>query len=88
MTVTGTEYAFFVYCAAFSLLSSIIIFYLRKKEAITIVAAEDHSSFIPMKGTSPAAVLIDPRTEMDNEAGSRKRQESTGGLTPAEISTP
>ncbi|NNK13999.1 MAG: MFS transporter [Desulfofustis sp.] len=74
MTVTETGYAFFVYCAAVSLLSAVIIFYLRKKEVITIVAAEDHSSFIPMKGTSPAAVLIDPRTEMDNEAGTRKRQ--------------
>lgn len=71
-----TAHGFFVYCAAVSLVSAIIIFYLRKKEFITIVAAGDHSTFVPMKGTSPAAVLIDPRTHMDNETGSDDWQQS------------
>jgi hypothetical protein len=49
--------------------SALIILYLRQKELITIVAPEDHSTFVPMKGTSPAAVLIDPRTEIGDQAG-------------------
>ncbi|MEJ2136099.1 MAG: MFS transporter [Desulfofustis sp.] len=69
MNAWQTEYGFFVYCAAVSLVSALIILYLRQKELITIVAPEDHSTFVPMKGTSPAAVLIDPRTEIGDQAG-------------------
>lgn len=72
-----TGYGFFAYCAVVSMISAIIIFYLRKKEMITIVATEDHSTFIPMKGTSPAAVLIDPRIELDDGDNTNNRQEST-----------
>ena len=64
-----TRYGFFIYSAAVSLVSAIVIFYLRRKELITILAAEDHSTFVPLKGTSPAAVLIDPRTDAGAETG-------------------
>lgn len=70
MNATQTGYGFFVYCAAVSLVSAIIILYLRQKELITIVATEDHSTFVLMKGTSPAAILIDPRIELNDEVGS------------------
>jgi MFS family permease len=71
LTMAGmrTGAGFFAYCAAVSLVSAIIIFYLRKKEVITIVAAEDRSAFVAMKGTSPAAVFIDPRTNIEDGDG-------------------
>ncbi|MFC1832884.1 MFS transporter [Thermodesulfobacteriota bacterium] len=69
MLILQTGYGFFVYCAAVSLVSAIVIFCMRKKELITIVAAEDQSIYVHMKGTSPAAVFIDPRTGKDDKAG-------------------
>jgi MFS family permease len=69
LTMAGmkTGSGFFAYCAAVSLASAIIIFYLRKKEVITIVEVKDHSPFVSMKGTSPAAIFIDPRIEIEED---------------------
>ena len=78
MLILQTGYGLFAYCAAVSLLSSIIIFYLRKKEIITIVATEDHSTFVPLKGTSPAAVLIDPRIDIADEDNSPEQRYQQG----------
>ncbi|MEJ2478100.1 MAG: MFS transporter, partial [Desulfobacterales bacterium] len=76
MLLLQTGYGFFVYCATVSLVSAIAIFYLRKKELITIVAAEDHSVYVHLKGTSPAAVFIDPRTGKDDHASIGEQSES------------
>jgi MFS family permease len=67
MMTLGTAYGFFAYCFLVSFLSAIIIFYLRKKEIITIVPVEDRSTFVAMKSTSPAAVLLDPRTDISSD---------------------
>jgi MFS family permease len=66
MMTSGTAYGFFGYCFLVSLVSAITIFYLRKKEIITIVSVEDSSTFVAMKSTSPAAVLLDPRTDLSD----------------------
>ena len=72
MTTLGTAYGFFAYCFLVSSLSAIVIFYLRKKEIITIVPVEDSNTFVAMKSTSPAAVLLDPRTNLsDNQETDR-----------------
>ena len=70
MITTKTAYGLFAYCSVVSSISAIIIFYLRKREFITIVPAEDNSTFVPMKSTSRAAVLIDPRIEINSDPDS------------------
>ena len=72
MITMKTAYGLFAYCSLVSLVSAIIIFYLRKRECITIVSAEDSSTFVPMKSTSRAAVLLDPRIQMKDDPGSAK----------------
>ncbi|MBB5346705.1 MFS transporter [Desulfoprunum benzoelyticum] len=74
MMALGTAYGFFVYCSFVSLFSAIVIFYLRRKEFITIVPAQESSTFVVMKGTSPASILLDPRADMYDDQGPGDRQ--------------
>jgi MFS family permease len=70
MITMKTAYGFFAYSSVVSFVSAIIIFYLRKREFITIISAEDSSAFVPMKSTSRAAVLIDPRMTTNDDPDS------------------
>ena len=67
MSAAGSAYGFFVYCAAIAAMFALVIFYLRKKEIVTVVAAEDNVEFVMMKNTSPVAVMIDPRTAVEDD---------------------
>jgi len=57
-------YGLFTYCSIVAALYALITFYLRNRQIITVVAAEDNSAFVVMKNTTPVAAAIDPRSEM------------------------
>lgn len=67
MSVSDTAYGLFVFCSVVSALYGFITFFLRNRQIITVVAAEDNSAFVVMKNSSPVASAIDPRIEADEE---------------------
>jgi MFS family permease len=56
-------YGLFAYCAFVSGMYAAASYYLKRKEKISVVPPEEHVDFIPMKSTSPVAMVIDPRAE-------------------------
>lgn len=67
MSVSDTAYGLFGYCAIVAALYASVTFYLRNRQMITVVAAEDNTSFVIMKNSSPVAAVIDPRSEVDED---------------------
>lgn len=67
MSLSENVYGLFAYCSAVAALYAAITFYLRKKQIITVVAAEDNTAFVIIKNTSPVAAAIDPRTDMSDD---------------------
>ena len=63
MSIVGSPYALFAYTAAVSGLYAVTAVYLRRREAIEIVAVKDQAQFVMMKRTSQVAMVIDPRAE-------------------------
>jgi MFS family permease len=63
MTILQNPYGLFVYWSFVAGVFTIVTIYFRHKERISIIPVEDQVNFIPMKNTSSAAMLLDPRTE-------------------------
>lgn len=55
----------FSFITAVAALFAGLVYFLRTKEKVTIVTAEDQASFMPMKNTSPVAMVMDPRSDPD-----------------------
>ncbi len=67
MTLVHTPLGLFAFwCLVYSIFTG-FIFYLRKKEKIEIVPVDDQVSFVPMKSTSPVAMVLDPRTDPEDD---------------------
>ncbi|SDP51837.1 MFS transporter [Desulforhopalus singaporensis] len=66
-------YGLFIYCAVVQICFAATAFYLRNRELVTVVAAEENAPFVIMKDTSAYAVYIDPRTDEDLQNGSGDR---------------
>ena len=45
---------------------TLVNIYPRHKETISIIAVEDQVNFIPMKNTSSVAMVLDPRTDVED----------------------
>jgi len=65
MVALDPPYGLFVFVAGVMALFSAAVFVLRRKEKVTIVAAEEQAAFMPMESTSPVAMTLDPRVESD-----------------------
>ncbi len=63
MSIAGTPYGLFVFVALVAGTYAALSLWLRTLEAVAIVAVEDQGVFVPMKRTSPVAMVIDPRAE-------------------------
>jgi MFS family permease len=63
MTAMHSEYGLFAYSSSVAAVFAITVFYLRKKELVRVVPAEDNAEFVLLKNTSPVIVAIDPRTD-------------------------
>ncbi len=74
MGFSKSPYGLFAYCALVSGVYAAVSYYLKRKEKIRIIPAEEHVGFIPMKNTSPVVMAIDPRAETEiAEAGPDSR---------------
>ena len=64
MFLTDNAYGLFTYCSLIAALYALITFYLRNRQLITVVAAEDNSAFVVLKNSSPVAAVINPHSEV------------------------
>lgn len=62
MSATNSAYGLFIYCLIVAAMYAFITFFLRNRQIITVVAAEDNTAFVVMKNSSPVAASIDPRS--------------------------
>ena len=65
MTLLGTPFGLFAFWCLVNGTLAVATVYLRKREKIEIVAVEDQVAFVPMKSSSPVAMTLDPRTDLD-----------------------
>ena len=72
MASTGNAYGLFVYCSSIAAVYAMITYFLRKREIITVVSAEDSSAFMFMKNASPIVAVIDPRSEFEDVSNEDK----------------
>ncbi len=68
MGVSGRPEGFFLYFTAVGGLYAMIALYARKHKRVEIVPVEDQVAFVPMKGTSPVTMGMDPRSEEESPA--------------------
>jgi len=61
----NSPYGFYIYFSGISALSATLSFYLRQKEIAQIIPVKDQVDFIIMNHTTPMAIQIDPRSEID-----------------------
>jgi MFS family permease len=66
MAVTQSPYGLFAFWALVSAVYASGIVYLQHRERIKVVRLEDQVEFMPMKSTSPIAMVLDPRSEYDD----------------------
>ena len=69
MAVSNRPDGLFTFVTGVAAVFAALVFILRTKEKVTVVTAEDQASFIPMKNTSPVAMVMDPRSKPDTAAG-------------------
>jgi MFS family permease len=66
MSFSKSPYGLFAYCSLVSGLYAAASYYLKRKEKISVIPAEEHVDFIPMRSTSPIVMAIDPRAEVED----------------------
>jgi MFS family permease len=67
MTVLETPFGLFAYWGVNNGILALVIVMFRRHEKVTVVPVEDQVSFVPMKDTSPVAMMLDPRTDADGD---------------------
>lgn len=60
MTITASPYGLFAYFTCMAAIYSLITYILRRREAISIIAAENSTEFVALKSTSPVAAVMSP----------------------------
>ena len=70
MTILQNPFGIFVYWSVVAGVFTVVTIYLRHKERIPIIPVEDQVNFIPMKNTSAVAMVLDPRTDVEDEGNS------------------
>ena len=63
MSLLGGPHGLFAYSALVAGIYAVLAAWLRTLESVAIVAVQDQGTFMPMKITSPVAMVIDPRAE-------------------------
>jgi MFS family permease len=63
MVASQSPYGLFGFQTGIAALYAGVVLYLRKKEKIKRVPVADQVDFMPMKNTSPVALVMDPRVE-------------------------
>jgi len=67
MASMNSGYGLYAYFSVIAFLYGVVTFYLRHREIITVVSAEDSSEFVIIKNTSPMAAVIDPRIDVGDK---------------------
>jgi MFS family permease len=68
MTLLNDPFGLFAFWFLVNGAFAAVILYLRKQEKTVKVSVKDQVAFIPMKSTSPVAMVLDPRSELQNNA--------------------
>jgi MFS family permease len=66
MTLLDTPFGLFAFWGLVNGSFAVVTLVLRKRERIDIVAVENQVAFVPMQGTSPVAMTLDPRSEPES----------------------
>jgi MFS family permease len=69
MTLSNTPYGLYVYWSLVTGVFAVIAIYLKKKERITIIHPAQQVNYMPMKNTSSVAMVLDPRTNAEEDTG-------------------
>jgi MFS family permease len=69
MTLSNTPYGLYVYWSLVTGVFAVIAIYLKKKERITIIHPAQQVNYVPMKNTSSVAMVLDPRTNAEEDTG-------------------
>jgi len=69
MTILKNPFGLYVYWSLVAGVFAVITIYLKYKERISIIPVAEQVNFIAMKNTSSVALLLDPRTEIEDEQG-------------------
>jgi MFS family permease len=69
MTLLNTSYGLFVYWSLVAGVFAVVTIYLKHKERVTIIQPAEQVNFAPMKNTSSVAMVLDPRTDAEEDTG-------------------
>lgn len=67
VTVLKNPFGLYVYWSLVAGVFAVLTKYLKHKERISIIPVDEQVSFIAMKNTSSVAMVLDPRTEVEDE---------------------
>ena len=65
--LSGNPFGLFAYCGLIGGMFAALSLYLKRIEKLVVIPAEDHIDFMPMRNSSPVAMVIDPRAERQTE---------------------
>jgi hypothetical protein len=70
-TILKNPFGLFVYWSLVAGVFALITSYLKHKERISIIPVGEQVNFIAMKNTSSVALVLDPRTKVEDEQSPR-----------------
>ena len=68
MSTMNNPFGLYIYWSLVAGIFAAITFFLKRKERISIIPVEKQVNFIPMKNTSAVAMVLDPRTDLEDES--------------------
>ena len=71
MTILKNPFGLYVYWSLVAGVFAVITIYLKHKERISVIPVDEQVSFVAMKNTSSVALVLDPRTEVEDEQSPR-----------------
>jgi MFS family permease len=69
MTLSNTPYGLFIYWSLVAGSFGVMAAFLRNRESVTLIDPAEQVNFVPMKNTSSVAMVLDPRTDAEEDNG-------------------
>jgi len=67
ITLLNSPFGLFAFWCLVNGIFAAVVLYLRKQEKVKSVPVKDQVAFIPMRSTSPVAMVLDPRSDFQND---------------------
>jgi MFS family permease len=69
MTLSNTPYGLYIYWSLVAGSFGVMAAFLRNRERVTLIDPAEQVNFVPMKNTSSVAMVLDPRTDAEEDKG-------------------